>query len=88
MAGCQDQQAQAEIGKPKPRSNRQPPRHHAEIKIGANPSRFQPPQRGTEGRAEKEKETKIEERAERKAGKEKETKREKKIVEKKKKKLK
>jgi hypothetical protein len=32
-----------------PRSN-----HHAEIEIGANPSRFQPPQRGTEGRAEKE----------------------------------
>jgi hypothetical protein len=35
-----DRQAQAEIGKPKPRSNRQPPRHHVEIKIGANPSSF------------------------------------------------
>ena len=41
---------QARIGKPTmPRSN-----HHTKIEIGANPSRFQPPQRGTEGKAEKE----------------------------------
>jgi hypothetical protein len=44
-----DRQAQAEIGKPKPRSNRQPPRHHTEIEISANPSPFPTTTKGNRG---------------------------------------
>ncbi len=44
-----DWQAQAEIGKPKPRSNRQPPRHHTEIEISANPSPFPTTTKGNRG---------------------------------------
>uniref|UniRef100_A0A2N9FAZ6 Uncharacterized protein n=1 Tax=Fagus sylvatica TaxID=28930 RepID=A0A2N9FAZ6_FAGSY len=61
------------------RSNPSPRRANPTLQIGAetvNPSRFQPPQRGTEIGVEKEKETKREGRAE----KEKEMKREKNLA--------